>query len=654
MALIKMAALTLIGPHSEMEKTASEIVLTGGFQPMPLDILIGDRSLRSKITTAAGNPYDELLVRAATIWKVAGEPVPKPIPGALTRDFSLGKARTAVDKATGRLAIWEQRRKVLKEEEGLLTAGQICLGAMRGIRLEPHELSSGHYAIPFLGRISAENLVRLYDSTEEAPIAILEINDSGEELWVMVVTVLGYEEAAKKLLDAVYFKESKMEKIAGDIERLAKGGDPLAVIEKRLLNRRRAINGLEKAARRMLDASRHDYEGLYSKLYAMQRVYELCRGRGEIDGMFVLSGWIPEELLGHVRETLEKDAPMTTIMVEGAKEISQAGGRVPSLLKNNAFVRAFQEIVSMYSLPAYGEIDPSPIVAITFTLFFGFMFGDIGHGLIIFLAAAYFAKRGKIRRAHAQIMKTASVSSMLFGALYGSVFGIEGLLPALWLSPMHDTSTLLAVAICIGAFVISLGIVLNIIKQYRAKDFGRMLFDGSGLSGLLLYWTLALLTASVLTGKELPGTVSLLIKIAIVVLLLVMVFKNVLARLIFRQKSHGESAAMSAFEIVHSLLGFVSNTASFVRLAAFALNHVGLSMAVIMLIDMVGKHPGGIVLKALIFILGNLLIICLEGLIVLIQTLRLEYYEFFGKFYGGGGSAFKPVGWEKKNPAVGR
>ena len=104
---------------------------------------------------------------------------------------------------------------------------------------------------------------------------------------------------------------------------------------------------------------------------------------------------------------------------------------------------------------------------------------------------------------------------------------------------------------------------------------------------------------------------------------------------------------MNMFEILHSLMSFLSNTASFVRLAAFALNHVGLSIAVIMLSDMVHKLPGGIVMKGLILVLGNVVIVCLEGLIVFIQTLRLEYYEFFGKFYKGGGSTFKPVGWKK-------
>jgi V/A-type H+-transporting ATPase subunit I len=334
-------------------------------------------------------------------------------------------------------------------------------------------------------------------------------------------------------------------------------------------------------------------------------------------------------------------------MVEETKDISYSGIRIPTLLQNNPIFRAFQDIVSMYSLPSYGEIDPSPIVAISFILFFGFMFGDIGHGLMIFLGAMFMVKRGIMKRSFGQVIKSAAVSSMVFGVLYGSIFGMEDIIPALWLSPMHDTNKLLVIAICLGVFMISLGLVLNMIKQYRARDFGRLLFDGQGMAGLMLYWTMAALAAIYMTGTKIPELAADIMWGGIGVMMLLMIFRDVLARYLLHQKGEGESAVLNIFEIMHHLMSFVSNTASFVRLAAFALNHVGLSMAVIMLSEMVHSLPGGIVMKGIILIIGNVVIVCLEGLIVFIQTLRLEYYEFFGKFYKGGGSEFKPVGWKK-------
>ena len=644
MAVMKMVALTMIGPDSEMEPVARQMVLTGGFQPLPLDLLVNDRNLRSKITTETENPYDELLTKVSTVWRIAGEMIPEPAPVTITKEFTLSAARKKVDQTSKRLEVWEKRRIALAEGEELLSATKLFVKALKGTEFGPEDLVEDAFIVPFFGRLSNENYQRLTESSEESPITTNELTVINGNTWVLIMTVKGYEEPARKLLEAVYFKEFPLKTIASQL----RGDDPLNLIDRRLANHQRAIKGLAKAAKDMLREHRSDYELLYSQLYTMQRVYDVCKGRGEVSGMFVLSGWIPADTLAAIKKTVEEEAPMTTIMAEETRDMTYSGIRIPTLLQNNPLFRAFQDIVSMYSLPSYGEIDPSPIVAISFILFFGFMFGDIGHGLMIFLGAMFMVKKGLMKRSFGLVIKSASVSSMVFGALYGSVFGMENIVPALWLSPMHDTNKLLIIAICLGVFMISLGLILNMIKQYRAKDFGRLLFDGQGLAGLVLYWTTAELAAIYMSGTKIPDSTAYLMWSGKGLMILLMIFRDILARYLLRQKSdEDESVVLNLFEIMHALMSFVSNTASFVRLAAFALNHVGLSMAVIMLSDMVHSLPGGIVMKGIILVVGNIVIVCLEGLIVFIQTLRLEYYEFFGKFYKGGGSEFKPVGWKK-------
>lgn len=634
----------MIGPDSEMEPVARQMVLTGGFQPLPLDLLVNDRALRSKVTTETENPYDELLNKVTTVWKIAGEMIPEPSPVALTPDFTLSAARRQVDQTSKRLEVWEKRRMAMVDEEELFVATKLFMEALEGADFKPGELAEGSFLIPFFGRLSNENYQRLQDSCEESPITVSELNIVGGNTWVLVLTVKGYEESTKKLLEAVYFKEFSLKALAAQL----RGEDPLKQLNRRIANHQRAIKGLAKAAKDMLRERRAEYELLYSQLYTMQRVYDVCKGRGEVSGMYVLSGWIPADTLIKIRKTVEEEAPMTTIMVEETKDITYSGIRVPTLLQNSSIFKAFQDIVSMYSLPSYGEIDPSPIVAISFILFFGFMFGDIGHGLMIFLGSVILVKKRLMKRSFGQVMKASAISSMIFGVLYGSIFGLEGVIPALWLSPMHDTNRLLIIAICMGVFMISLGLILNMVTQYRAKNFGRLLFDGQGMAGLMLYWTMAALAAIYMTGTKISDTAANIMWAGIGLMLLLMVFRDILARILLHQKDEGESVVLNVFEILHNLMSFVSNTASFVRLAAFALNHVGLSMAVIMLSEMVHALPGGTVMKGIILIIGNIVIVGLEGLIVFIQTLRLEYYEFFGKFYKGGGSAFKPVGWEKE------
>jgi V/A-type H+-transporting ATPase subunit I len=130
--------------------------------------------------------------------------------------------------------------------------------------------------------------------------------------------------------------------------------------------------------------------------------------------------------------------------------------------------------------------------------------------------------------------------------------------------------------------------------------------------------------------------------------LILTLFRDTLARTLLRQQvKEEESMAFKVFEVLHNLMNYFTNTASFVRLAAFALVHVALSSTVLLIAGMLGSLPGGPVFKAAFFAVGNIFIVCLEGLIVFIQVLRLEYYEFFSKFYRGGGNVFKPVTWKK-------
>jgi V/A-type H+-transporting ATPase subunit I len=269
------------------------------------------------------------------------------------------------------------------------------------------------------------------------------------------------------------------------------------------------------------------------------------------------------------------------------------------------------------------------------------MFGDVGHGLVLIAAAALLQKKKVMSRSMATVLKSAGTASVIFGFLYGSVFGVEDWIPTLWISPMEDMNRLLGVSIGVGVTVITLGMILNMIACYRARDFGRLLFDGRGLAGVILYLSMAAFGYATLTGQPMPFP-SWVPWTFLSALLAVILLRDILARLLLRQRTH-EEGGLYAFEVLHNLLNFLSNTASFVRLAAFALNHVGLSLAVMMLSDMVRNLPGGIVLKGILLLAGNAVIVGLEGLIVFIQTLRLEYYEFFSKFYRGGGRAFRPV-----------
>ena len=155
----------------------------------------------------------------------------------------------------------------------------------------------------------------------------------------------------------------------------------------------------------------------------MQRIYDVCGRRGELGDMYVVSGWLPEDAFRMLRLHLKERAPDVILLAGEGAGAERSGRTIPTLLRNPPFVRWFQDIVALYSLPSYREMDPSLLVALSFCFFFGFMFGDIGHGAMLIVAAILLKKRGMMKPTFANILTLSGLSSCLFGLLYGSVFG---------------------------------------------------------------------------------------------------------------------------------------------------------------------------------------------------------------------------------------
>jgi len=618
-----MVAMTLVGAQQEMETAAKYLLLSENFQPTPVEKLIDDKDDRAKIKYERVNPYDELLAKVSVLWKVTGEPLPEQNGFVAPRDFTLNSARFWVDKLTQKLDLWQKLRDVL-DESGY----------------SPSEMMNSSYLSAHFGKMPLDKYMQLIENDKLTFVA-KKLAEAKGYAWVFVLAPSDKDAEMKMLLDSLKFVSNSLYSVKSD-EKVGEN-ELLLLLTKQIEQHSSVMDGLAAAARELLATRGKQLERLYREICFMQRVYDVCSKRGEIDGLYMISGWMREETLEKVTEILKNAAPSTSILVDNIKEIPVPA---PTLMKNSRLVTAFEDLVAMYSLPSYGEFDPTGLVAITFTLFFGFMFGDIGHGLLIYLGALLAQKKQMVNRSLATVMKFAGLSSMFFGVMYGSIFGVEELFEPIWLSPMHSTTEIIIASICVGFATISLGMILNIARQFKEKHYGKMLFDGQCFAGLALYWTFAGLIIVSLNKTEATAGFVKPLWITAVVLMLMMIFKGVLGKILFKEKE-GESPALSIFGIVEACLGFLSNTASFVRLAAFALNHVGLSMAVIMLSKLMGNLPGGIIFQTLMFALGNVVIAVLEGLIVFIQTLRLEYYEFFGKFFKGGGQKFKPVKLEQ-------
>jgi V/A-type H+-transporting ATPase subunit I len=347
-------------------------------------------------------------------------------------------------------------------------------------------------------------------------------------------------------------------------------------------------------------------------------------------GLAAVSGWIPRLRLNELREAL--DARLHgRYWLESREPSADDVADVPSLMRYPDWLRPYVPLVKSYGVPRYGELDPALPFAVTYLLLFGAMFGDVGHGAAILLLALMFARRlGRM----AWVGIAAGAVSMLFGLFYGSIFGYEGLIEPLWLSPLHDPIRVLTIAVAFGVGFIVFTLLANARNKWVAGHFGEALFDSSGLAGLAFYLGAVGWLSSLAGMADIAQPARLVAGLGIIG---VASYKWHEAR-----AGLGERILVTFIETLETAINLFSNTLSFMRVAAFSLNHVALALAVFTLAHGLDAVGHGVTL-----VLGNIVIIVLEGGIVAIQALRLMYYEGFSRFFSGDGREFVPLRIEK-------
>lgn len=361
------------------------------------------------------------------------------------------------------------------------------------------------------------------------------------------------------------------------------------------------------------------------------------------DNYYILCGWMAEDDVNKFLEEV-KDDDNLFVVVEDDK--NKFFGEPPTKLKNPKVFKPFEMFIRMYGLPSHNEMDPTVFVALSYAFIFGVMFGDLGQGALLFLGGGILYLTKKINLAG--IISTAGIFSMFFGWMFGSVFGFEDIIEAHWLRPITamtnlpfvgKLNTVFVVAIAFGMGVIIISMILNIINAARAHDVERSLFDVNGVAGLVFYSAIVVTVVLFMTGHKTPGAIVMAIMFGIPLLLIL--FKEPLSRKlekrIYTSEGWGMFFVQGFFELFETLLSYFSNTLSFVRIGAFAVSHAAMMEVVLMLAGAENGSPNWVVI-----ILGNLFVCGMEGLIVGIQVLRLEYYEMFSRFYKGTGREFKP------------
>ena len=448
-------------------------------------------------------------------------------------------------------------------------------------------------------------------------------------------------------VDAV-FRSLHFERITLNLVSDGTPADLYRELEKEIEETTKKINDLNKEVFQMLEDRAPQLVAAHQRLEEMSKNFDVrkmaARMQDNEEDSYILCGWMAEN---DVEKFLEetKDDDKIFIMVEEDKETYF--GEPPTKLKNPKLFKPFEMYVQMYGLPAHNEMDPTIFVGLTYSFIFGAMFGDVGQGLLLALVGGllYFWKKIPL----AGIIGTAGVFSTFFGFMFGSIFGFEDIIDAVWLRPINSMTTLpfigklntvFIVAVAFGMGVIIFTMILHIINALRSHDPGAAWFDVNGAAGLVFYASVVATIVLFMTGHKTPGGIVMAVMFGIPLLLIL--FKEPLTKKIQKRTDKMEEGkamflVQGFFELFETLLSYFSNTLSFVRIGAFAVSHAAMMEVVLMLAGVEEGNPNWIIV-----ILGNLFVCGMEGLIVGIQVLRLEYYEMFSRFYKGSGRAFDP------------
>ncbi|MDO4506281.1 MAG: V-type ATPase 116kDa subunit family protein [Spirochaetales bacterium] len=435
-----------------------------------------------------------------------------------------------------------------------------------------------------------------------------------------------------------------------------------------------------KSALEEIQAERKNYAETHKdELYRLLQCYCVAKQITEVKNnlesteyIYRLTGWIPayeaKEVSKKIDELTSSRSAVREYLPSEVPSVLAGEEKVPVQVKHGALIKNFERMIFSYGSPLYGTIDPTPFVAVFFTILFGIMFGDAGQGLC-FLVIGILSCLKKIKisgwEKFGPVLCCIGVSSTIMGLLTGEFFANETILepfamwvtgifghphaPILHMMPSSDPHSITRMfaffgfTIGVGFLINTCGLLINISNQISLKRWGRVFFGKTGLSGAVFFWYVVAFALRIAFFGHSPQVYDFVV---ILGTLLISAFAEPLERLIEKESPVLENGLLSAIigavvEIIEIVSSYLSNTVSFVRVGAFALAHAVLGYIINSLVE-ITPGPGGIAVA----IVGNAIVVVLEGMIVAIQVVRLQYYEFFSKFFSETGREFKPFRFE--------
>lgn len=517
-------------------------------------------------------------------------------------------------------------RMIIENQEAIIQLQHVA-----DIDVDFDDLFSCKYLQVRFGKILVNNVSKL-DYYESLPFVFKAFHNDNQYTWCMYITTPGDAPEVDNIFSSLYFERIH-------IPAFVHGSPELAIgeIQEEADVAKEQSEKLKERIDKMFANDRDKLNEIYTIAKHLNDVFIMQKYVVVIGDKLSVNGFVPTRSVKKFKEDFETLEKVTVDIKPANSDVRLSP---PTLLKNNWFSRPFRMFVEMYGVPKYNDADPTLLVALSYTLLFGIMFGDVGQGVILSLVGFVAYKKFGLQLGAVGVRL--GISSMLFGVVFGSVFGNEEILIPLFnaMSP-DNTMTLLIAAICLGIILIIISMAFNVILSFKKKNFGEAVLSQNGICGLVFYISILGLVINMFLGL---GFVNVIYVVGLIALPLFLIFlKEPLIRKFEEHEAmfpngFGAFFVEGFFELFEVVLSFITNTMSFLRVGGFVLSHAGMMLVVYTLAEMVGG-----VGELAVIIFGNIFVMCLEGLIVGIQVLRLEFYEMFSRYYEGNGISFKTI-----------
>ncbi|MBQ8539775.1 MAG: ATPase [Ruminococcus sp.] len=639
MALSKMKLVTIIGMNSFLDETVSMLGHSEVFHPDDATEFFSETERFLPVTSK--NESSATLSKLKAL--MAQADIKSKIVDINGFNLSIEQMSKIVDN------IEDELGETLSEKENAQLEIQKCQRMIEdsshfvGLNLQMEEIKECEFIATDFGRLPKESFEKLKEFEDNEFVQFFPVSSDDKYYWGIYTAPLDQADEIDSIFSALYFEHVEVDEFNSTPTEFI--SNQKAKIED-LQNK---ITELDEKAKEYLKENSDEILKIYTKLCELNAIYSIKSYAYSYHDNFILAGWIPTENEKAIVKALESIESIEVGVSDAKDEIKH---KPPVKLKNNFFAKPFELYTQMYGTPNYGEIDPSAFIAFTYSLLFGIMFGDVGHGIVLLIAAIVMYKFMGMELG--RLLIPCSISSTIFGFIFGSVFGFEHVLDPMYnklfgleekpieVMESHWTMTIIYSAVGIGMVLVMVAMGLNIYSCFKRKDIGGAIFGVNGICGLTFYASLVVgLVCQMVLGIKIMN-VAYIIFLIIIPLILVFL-REPLSELVEGKKDWmpekmGEFFVDNFFELFEVCLSYVTNTMSFLRVGAFVLVHAGMMQVVFVLASMFGST--GYVITVIV---GNLIVAALEALLVGIQVLRLEYYEMFSRFYMGDGRPYTPV-----------